>query len=363
VKVVIAAGGTAGHVNPALALAQALDGHEVSFIGTRAGFERELVAAAGVPFESIEVKGFDRSRPLGIVPVGWVALRAVGTARSLLKRLGPAVVVGMGGYVSLPVSLAARTLGIPVVLHEQNIVLGLANRVSKRWARAVAVSFEETLAEAGPRGVLVGDPVAREVARADRKKERASGLERFDLDARRRTLIVFGGSLGARRINDAAAGLVHAWGGRDDRQVVHILGRRSEASETSMGDRKTEGLIYRRISFVERMVEAYAVADLALCRGGATTVAELAAMGLPAIIVPYPHHRDRQQERQGRVLESAGGARLLADAETTTERVAREADELLDKPDVLDRMSEAASALARPDAAADLARLVLGVAA
>jgi UDP-N-acetylglucosamine--N-acetylmuramyl-(pentapeptide) pyrophosphoryl-undecaprenol N-acetylglucosamine transferase len=362
-RVAIAAGGTAGHVNPALALAQALAEHDVSFIGTHAGFEHELVAAAGLPFESIEVRGFDRSRPLGLVPVGWVALRAVGAARSLLKRLRPQVVVGMGGYVSLPVSLAARTLGLPVVLHEQNIVLGLANRVSKRWARAVAVSFEETLAEGGPRAVLVGDPVAREVAHADRAAERARGVERFDLDPGRRTLIVFGGSLGARRINEAAAGLVEAWAGRGDRQVVHILGRRSEEAETSSGDGSSDELIYRRIAFVERMVEAYAVADLALCRGGATTVAELAAMGLPAIIVPYPHHRDRQQERQGRVLERAGAAVLLADADTTTERIARDAEDLLSRPEALERMSEAARSLARPDAAADLARIVLEVAA
>jgi UDP-N-acetylglucosamine--N-acetylmuramyl-(pentapeptide) pyrophosphoryl-undecaprenol N-acetylglucosamine transferase len=363
VKLVVAAGGTAGHVNPALALAQALDEHDVSFIGTHAGFERELVARAGLSFESVEVRGFDRSRPLGLVPVGVVAVRAVGAARGLLKKIAPKAVVGMGGYVSLPVTLAARTLGIPVVLHEQNIVLGLANRVSKRWARAVAVSFEETLDEAGPRGVLVGDPVAREVAHADRAAERARALERFDLDEERRTLIVFGGSLGARRINEAAAGLVDAWADRADRQVVHILGRRSEEKEMSSGDPSSGGLIYRRIAFVERMVEAYAVADLALCRGGATTVAELAAMGLPAIIVPYPHHRDRQQERQGRVLERAGGAVLLADADTTTDRVARDADDLLAQPDVLDGMSRAARSLARPDAAADLAKLVIEVAA
>ena len=360
-RIVIAAGGTAGHVNPALALAQALAEHDVSFIGTHAGFERELVAAAGLPFESVEVRGFDRSRPLGIVPVGWVAARAIGAARKLLKGIRPAVVVGMGGYVSLPVSLAARSLRIPVVLHEQNIVLGLANRVSKRWARVVAVSFEETLAEAGPRGELVGDPVAREVAYPDRARERERGLERFGLDPGRRTLIVFGGSLGARRINEAATGLATEWSERDDRQIVHILGRRSE--ETAGPDTAAGALVYRRIPFVERMVEAYAVADLALCRGGATTVAELAAMGLPAIIVPYPHHRDRQQERQGRVLERAGGAILLADADTTTERVARAADDLLGRPEALENMGRAALSLARPDAAGDLARIVVKVAA
>jgi UDP-N-acetylglucosamine--N-acetylmuramyl-(pentapeptide) pyrophosphoryl-undecaprenol N-acetylglucosamine transferase len=357
-RAVIAAGGTAGHVNPALALAEAMSDHEVSFIGTRAGFEKDLVAAAGLPFDSIEVRGFDRSRPLGLAPVGWVAARAVGSARKLLKRIGPRVVVGMGGYVSLPVTLAARSLRIPVVLHEQNIVLGLANRVSRRWARAVAVSFEETLSEAGPRGVLVGDPVARDVAQADRDGERARGMARFELDPDRKTLIVFGGSLGALRINQAAAGLVDEWRDRSDRQIVHILGRRQADSAERAPDTEGAALVYRRVGFVERMVESYAVADLALCRGGATTVAELAAMGLPAIIVPYPHHRDRQQERQGRVLERAGGAILLADGETTAPRVAKEADELMSDEGVLHRMSAGAASLARPNAANDLAALV-----
>jgi UDP-N-acetylglucosamine--N-acetylmuramyl-(pentapeptide) pyrophosphoryl-undecaprenol N-acetylglucosamine transferase len=356
VKIVIAAGGTAGHVNPALALAEALHGNDVSFVGTRAGFERDLVGAAGLHFDEIDVRGFDRSRPASIVPVGVTAMRAVGAARSILRRLRPRVVVGMGGYVSLPVTLAARTLGIPVVLHEQNIVLGLANRVARRWARAVAVSFEETLAQTGRRGVYVGDPVSAQLVNADVAAERARGMARWELDPNRATLIVFGGSLGALRLNDAAAGLALEWKTRADRQVVHILGRRRSGGllpEAPAGE-----LLFRQVDFVDRMVEAYAVADLALCRGGATTIAELAIMRLPSIIVPYPHHRDRQQERQGRVLERAGAAQLLADADTTADRVAADADALLGDRERLDGMSAAAGSLARPDAAARLADLV-----
>jgi UDP-N-acetylglucosamine--N-acetylmuramyl-(pentapeptide) pyrophosphoryl-undecaprenol N-acetylglucosamine transferase len=356
-SVVIAAGGTAGHVNPALALAESLREHDVSFIGTKAGFERELVTKAGLAFEAIEVRGFDRSRPSTIAAVGWTATRAVGAARSILKRMSPSVVVGMGGYVSLPVSLAARSLRIPVVLHEQNIVLGLANRVSKRWARVIAVSFEETLSETGSRGVLVGDPVSSDIATADRAAERARGIERWELDPGRATLIVFGGSLGALRLNEAAAGLAAEWSGRADRQVLHIVGRRGAGAELEV---PSEGdLIFRRVDFVDRMVEAYAVADLALCRGGATTLAELEVMKLPSVIVPYPHHRDRQQERQARVLERAGAAVVLADSETTSDRVAAEADALLDDRARLDSMRDAAGALARPDAAAKLASIVL----
>jgi UDP-N-acetylglucosamine--N-acetylmuramyl-(pentapeptide) pyrophosphoryl-undecaprenol N-acetylglucosamine transferase len=357
VRVVIAAGGTAGHVNPALALAEALHEHDVSFIGTQAGFESELVAAAGLGFDAIEVRGFDRSRPAALLGVGWTAARAVASARAILKAKSPQVVVGMGGYVSLPVALAARTLRIPVVVHEQNIVLGLANRAAKRWAGAVAVSFEETLAEVGSRGVYVGDPVSAQLVDADVPAERAKGYERWGLDPARRTLIAFGGSLGALRLNDATAGLVTEWSGRADRQVVHILGRRGSGGRVPAGD--AGDLVFRQVDFVDRMVEAYAVADLALCRGGATTIAELEVMKLPSIIVPYPHHRDRQQERQARVLARAGAAVVLADADTTPRRVAAEADALLEDGSQLEAMGAAAGSLARPDAANALAKVVV----
>lgn len=360
-RVVIAAGGTAGHVNPALALAEALRGHDVSFVGTSQGLEAELVPRAGFELHAVDVAGFDRARPAALPFVAWKAARAVGAARRILRRVRPDAVVGMGGYVSLPVTLAARTRKIPIVLHEQNIVLGLANRVARRWARVVGVSFEETLADAGPRGALVGDPIARALVDADVDEERERAIERFDLDPNRKTLIVFGGSLGALRINEAATGLAEVWRERSDVQVLHILGRRRSGADLDIAGGGP--LVFRRVDFVERMVEAYAVADLALCRGGATTVAELSVMGVPSIVVPYPYHRDRQQERQARVLERAGAAMILADRDATATAVAARAASLLEDPDRLQAMGAAARKLARPDAAARLAQLVEGVAA
>jgi UDP-N-acetylglucosamine--N-acetylmuramyl-(pentapeptide) pyrophosphoryl-undecaprenol N-acetylglucosamine transferase len=357
-RVVIAGGGTAGHVNPALALAAALEDEDVTFLGTTTGPEARLVLAAGKAFEAIAVRGFDRARPLTILPTAVVAARALAAARRLLRRLRPRVVVGMGGYVSLPAALAARTLGIPVVLHEQNIVLGLANRVCAPFARRVAVSFEETLARLGARGVFVGNPVAPEIARADRALQRAHAVARWGLDPTRRTLLTFGGSQGAHRINEAAVELESIWAARTDRQVVHITGNATAAPE-----RRDDGLVLRRVRFVERMIEAYAAADLVLCRGGASTVAELTAVGLPAIIVPYPHHRDRQQARHGEVLARAGAAVVLADADATGERVARTADAILDDPNLLGRMGRAAAACGRPDAAERLAAVVREAAA
>jgi UDP-N-acetylglucosamine--N-acetylmuramyl-(pentapeptide) pyrophosphoryl-undecaprenol N-acetylglucosamine transferase len=352
VRVAIAGGGTAGHVNPALAVAEALQGCEVTFLGTATGAEGRLVPDAGWPLEVVEVRGWDRARPASFPLVGAVAVRALATARSVLRRLGADVVVGMGGYVSLPACLAARSLGTPIVLHEQNIVFGLANRVCKPLASAVAVSFRESLRSAGRRGVFVGNPVRAEIANADHPSERARGLHRFALEEGRRTLLVFGGSQGARRINTAAAELRARWSQRSDLQVLHVTGSAdAPGGEADPG----VGLLYRAVPFVDRMIEAYSVADVALCRGGATTVAELQAVGLPAIIVPYPYHRDRQQELHARVLERAGAAIALPDASASGGTVAGHADRLLGDPDERARMRSAALALATPDAAERLA--------
>jgi UDP-N-acetylglucosamine--N-acetylmuramyl-(pentapeptide) pyrophosphoryl-undecaprenol N-acetylglucosamine transferase len=362
-RVMISGGGTAGHVNPAIALAQALDGDDVVFVGTEQGAESTLIPAAGFPLETIDVRGFDRSRPASIFGTAVRALSAVVQTRGLIRRLTPRVVVGMGGYVSLPVCTAARLSGRPIVLHEQNIVFGLANKVCKPFARAVAVSFEETLDDAGRRGRFVGNPVSAELVEADVDEARARAMDRFRLEPNRKTLLVFGGSQGARRVNEAALGLRSLWADRSDLQVVHILGRTESRSAVLDETGSTEGLIYRAVAFVERMVEAYTVADLALCRGGATTLAELAVVGLPSIVVPYPFHRDRQQERQGRIFERAGASLVLVDREATADRVASEADALLSDRSRIVQMSKAASALGRPDAATRLASVVREVAA
>lgn len=356
-RVLIAGGGTAGHVNPAVALAEALHDEDVSFIGTSKGAEARIVPAAGFPLEEIEVAGFDRAKPWTFPRTAATAAAAVVSARRLIRAKRAVVVVGMGGYVSLPAALGAATLRVPVVLHEQNIVFGLAHRVTKPFARKVAVSFEETLAAAGDKGVLVGNPVASRFASFSRLDKRARALERFDLAPSRKTLLIFGGSQGAQRINFAAAGLADRWRERDDLQVLHIAGSGAVA-EVRRRAAATGALIYRVVEFVEDMTEAYAVADLALCRGGASTWAEITVVGLPAIIVPYPYHRDRQQERHARVAERHDAAVVLQDAATTADSIAAIAGPLLLDTARLNEMGLRAKQLGRPDAAERLAEVV-----
>jgi UDP-N-acetylglucosamine--N-acetylmuramyl-(pentapeptide) pyrophosphoryl-undecaprenol N-acetylglucosamine transferase len=361
-RVVIAGGGTAGHVQPAVALARALGSEEVSFIGTATGAEARLIPDARLAFSTIDISGFDRARPLSLLSLGPRAARATLQARSVLHERMPDVVVGMGGYVSLPVCVAARSRGTSIVLHEQNAVLGLANRVCKPLAARVAVSWRETLPSSGPRGVFTGNPVLPEIAHLDRSQRRSAALARFDLEPGRRTLLVFGGSQGARTLNQAAVGLSQRWKDRSDRQVLHISG---PAEYEVVKQRVVSGgeMIYNVVDLLSEMMDAYSVADLVLCRGGATTVAELTATGLPAIIVPYPYHRDRQQERHADVLASAGAAVTLSDADTTTDSVGAIADSLFDSESALAAMARASLGLGHPDAAEHLASVVREAAA
>lgn len=362
-KVVLAGGGTAGHVNPALALAAELSG-EVTFMGTVAGAEARLVPAAGYRLEILTVRGLDRSRPLAAIGTGVRALGALAAARRILVRRAPDAVVGMGGYVSLPACLAARAIGCPVVLHEQNIVLGLANRVCKPVAMRVATSFEDTLAQVGKKGVLTGNPVLPAFVEADFDALRDVAVAELGLQPDRRTVLVFGGSQGARRINDAAAGLATVWGDRSDVQVLHITGNADHNRvATTVEETHGRALVYRVMDYARDMVAAYAAADVALCRGGATTVAELGVAGVPAVIVPYPYHRDRQQELHGRVLEKGGAAVIVSDADASSDRIARELGRILADDDRLQRMTKAAVAIGRPDAARRLADVVREAAA
>ncbi|HVF52797.1 MAG TPA: undecaprenyldiphospho-muramoylpentapeptide beta-N-acetylglucosaminyltransferase [Actinomycetota bacterium] len=355
-NVLVAAGGTGGHVNPALAVAEVLDerGDSVVFLGGTRGMERDLVGRFGFDIELIDIEGLDRSRPTSLPRVAGKAAVAVSRARHIIRERAIDVVLGMGGYVSLPAALGAGSARIPLVIHEQNIVLGLANRLSRPIAASVAVSWERTLEAVGDKGVLTGDPVTASIARFDRDALRPRALKSLGLSARRKTVLFFGGSLGARTINEAAIGLRSLWAGRSDVQIVHIHGSGGAHGDT-LGGRK---LIYRPVEYLEGMADAYAVADIAVCRGGATTVAELTAVGLGSIIVPYPHHRDRQQELHASVLTDAGAARTIADRELTTERLETELDALMNK-ETLGALGAAARILARPDAAVMLADLVV----
>lgn len=355
--VAIAAGGTGGHVLPALAVARALGGTDVVFIGTDRGPGADIVRRAGYRMVATPVRPLARGLrgalgPLSMLPATVVARRA-------LRRERVRAVLGMGGYPSLPVVAAARLERIPAVIHEQNAVPGLANEMAARLTPHVAVSFPGTVF--GRRPVrLVGVPIRAEIASLDRDAARAEALRAFGLDPARATILIFGGSIGALRIDRAAVGLAAVWRDRTDVQVLLAAGADQigwvrEALEPG-------ALIVRCEPFIERIDLAYAAADVAVTRGGASTVFELAAAALPAVVVPYPHARRREQDANARWLADAGGAVVLADAACTGDRLAAACAELLADPERRAKMGAAALAVARPHAAHELAAWMLELA-
>jgi UDP-N-acetylglucosamine--N-acetylmuramyl-(pentapeptide) pyrophosphoryl-undecaprenol N-acetylglucosamine transferase len=353
-RVLIAAGGTAGHVVPALAVAAELraSGAHVEFAGGERA-EAELVPAAGYPFHALEVAGLDRRNPLRAARAAWLAARAAGRARRLIRELRPDVVMGGGGYVAGPVGLAAVTRRVPLVLSEADSHLGVANRLLAPFARRVFLAFPLEGRD-GDRYEVTGRPIPPGTVGADR----AAARRRFGIPAEASCLLVFGGSLGARRLNEAA---LEAFGRAAPFHVLHACGRRDHDSLRKRLDAMGAPPHYRLEPYIEPFADAYAAADLACARAGGS-VFELAAAGLPAILVPYPHATGDHQTGNARWMADRGAAVVVPDAELNADRLAREAGALLGDRDRLERMAAAARALSRPDAAARIAARILELA-
>jgi len=354
VHVVVAGGGTAGHVEPALALADALcrldPTTEVTALGTATGLEARLVPARGYALAEIPRVPLPRRPTVDLLRVPARVTGAVRQTGAHLDRVGADVVVGFGGYVALPAYLAARRRRTPMVVHEANARAGLANRVGARLTPWVAAAVPGS----GLRGARVlGIPLRAQVATLDRAARRAQARTAFGL-GEGPVLLVTGGSQGAARVNGAVTGAAPALAAAGV-QVLHVAGaRHAEAVRAEV-----EGLPgHRVVDYVDAMELAYAAADLVLCRAGAMTCAELAAVGLPAVYVPLPIGNG-EQELNARPLVQAGGGLLVRDAELDADRVRDEVVPLLRDPDRLAAMGASAARLGHRDADVALARLVL----
>lgn len=357
-RVVIAAGGTAGHVVPALAVADALraEGAQVSFIGTAERAEAELVPACGYEIDHLAVRGLDRRNPLRALAATGRAAVAVPAAWRILRRRGAEAVMGGGGYVAGPVGLAALAARLPLVLTEADSHLGMANRVLARGARRVCLAFPIPGREAEPY-LVTGRPVPRAVLEADRGAAR----ERYGIAPGERCLLVFGGSLGARSINEAAAA---TFAGPDapaasrDYHVLHIAGRRDYPALAPRLGAAAAPPRYTLIELEPDLGDALAACDLVLARAGGS-VFELAAAGRPAILVPYPHATARHQDRNAAWMADAGAAVVIEDSALDPGAIAAVAGELLGDPERLAEMGRAARSVARPDAASAVAAEIL----
>lgn len=357
-RVLLAGGGTAGHTSPLLATADALRRRdpaiEITCLGTPRGLENRVVPEAGYRLELVAPVPLPRKPNGDLLRVPGRLRGAVREALAILDRIRPDVVVGYGGYVSMPAYLAARRRRIPIVVHEQNALPGLANRVGSRVAERVAVSFPDTPLR---KAEYVGLPIRRMISTLDRAASQVEARAFFGLEAERPTLVVTGGSQGARRLNQAVAGAAAALID-SGAQVLHVIGPKGEADPhvpTGAGPYVVE-------RFVERMDFALAAADLMICRAGASSVTEAAATGVPTIFVPLPIGNGEQALNAKPVVD-AGGALLVNDADLTSDWVAATVPDLLHDADRLAVMSRAAAGLIPRNADDIFAQMVLDVAA
>jgi len=346
--IVIMAGGTGGHVFPALAVADVLraKGHAVTWIGTRQGLEARVVPAAGIPMEWIDMGGVRGKGTATLLKSPFMLSRALLQALGIFRRLKPAAALGMGGYASAPGGLAARLAGCPLVLHEQNAVPGVSNRLLSRIARRVLEGFPGSF-PVGRRAEYVGNPVRAAIAALPDPEKRFAGR------VGPMRLLVIGGSQGARVLNEHVPAAVALLGPGERPEVLHQTGARDHAAVQARY--REHGIEARVAPFIDDMAAAYGWADLAVCRSGALTVAELSAAGLGALLVPFAAAVDDHQTRNGRFLVSQGAARLLPQPEATPAALMAQLRELAQDRRTLLGMAQASRALAKVDAAEQVA--------
>lgn len=359
---VIAAGGTGGHLYPAIATARELrkdSAWSVTFVVRSGDKGRSTLEQEGFSYVELAAEGMPRQLfgrwPIFMVKLIWGFLQAL----RLLRQQPPHVVVGMGGYVSVPVIVAARLLRIPTVVHEQNVRPGLANRWLGRWADEVAVSFPESIG-AFPKGKagVAGNPVRGDVGAADREKARAA----WEFDQKFFTVLVFGGSQGARRLNELVLEALRWLSSETPAlQALHISGPdHFEKVRDAYRALPFKAVV---LPYCEEMAQAYAAADLVICRSGASTVSELVAARRPSFLVPYPHATDRHQQANAEVLKQQGIAEVFDEEKLTGQELAVRLRMYLHHPDLLSRLTVGFSKRPPAHSAADeLARRIRGLA-
>jgi UDP-N-acetylglucosamine--N-acetylmuramyl-(pentapeptide) pyrophosphoryl-undecaprenol N-acetylglucosamine transferase len=350
----IAGGGTGGHIYPAIAIAREYVSRDASrkvvFVGTERGLEKNIVPKAGFPLEFINVGGLKGKGGLDLVrnvlrlPLGFIdAWRAVGRHR-------PSVVLGVGGYSSGPVLLAAFLRRVPTIIHEANAYPGLANRVVARWVTTVAVAFDEALPRMGRKdGVVTGNPIRNEFFEAHARREAAATTRR---------LLIFGGSQGSHILNEAiTSALLFLARHKDTLEIVHQTGPK-EHETVQAAYRQSAFPDARVVPYLDPMADEIAAADLVVSRSGAMTVGELCATGRASILVPFAAATNNHQELNARVVERAGGAVVVTERELSPEKLAATISAIVSDPDRARRMGDAARKLALPDATKNIVDLI-----
>ncbi|HKX55123.1 MAG TPA: undecaprenyldiphospho-muramoylpentapeptide beta-N-acetylglucosaminyltransferase [Xanthomonadales bacterium] len=351
-RVMILAGGTGGHIFPGLAVAASLRerGVSVHWLGAQGGMECQKVPAANIPIDTVNISGLRGKGLKRWLMLPWTLLNAIWQARAVIRRQQPNCAVSFGGYAAGPGGLAARFSGVPLVIHEQNRIPGLTNKVLARFSKHVLQAFPGTW-PAQFNAVTCGNPVRSELVAILPPEQRLSGRQG------KLRLLITGGSQGARALNEFLPAAIARLPASMAVEVRHQAGK-GRVAETAQAYEQA-GITADVVEFIDDMAAAYSWADLVVCRSGALTVSELAAVGLPAILVPFPHAVDDHQTRNAELLVNAGAARLQDEASCSIDSMAGHLAELLSDRAALMNMAQAARSLAVPDSAERVADICL----
>lgn len=357
-RLVLTGGGTGGHIYPALAIgreaAEKEPGSELLYIGTTKGLESRIVPAQGVPFESIDISGFRRSLSLENVRTIARFIQGVRRSKALLKRFKPDIVVGTGGYVCGPVVYAASRLGIPTLIHEQNVVPGLTNKFLSRYASAVAVSFADSLPHFAGRAKVkhTGNPVASTVKKADKAK----GFTSLGLPPETPFVLAVGGSRGAQAVNDAILAMLPRLADLPGVHFVFVTGERYYEDAKARLIDLPAGVADRvhPLAYVHNMPEVLAASSLIVSRAGASSLAEITSLGVPSILIPSPNVTNNHQQPNAESLAHAGAGEMILEKDLTGDTLLRSVASIMRDAALRQKMAQASRALGMPDAAASI---------
>lgn len=372
---IITSGGTAGHINPALAVAAELErlGKKVIFVGSTGGMEEHLVKRAGLEYQAFKARGFNRQKPWTLLSSSAILARSTAKARTWLREVEAEAVAAFGGYVSVPVGRAARREGIPLLIHEQNSHMGWSNRHLSTQATVIALTYDAALdglsAQARERAQLTGNPVRPEFSALEDPKKAAAlrrafrqerGFGEHDL-----VLLVFGGSQGARHINQAVVERASELMKRPELRVVHLTGLKELAgAETALASAldAPDRARWQLLGYCDQMPAAFAAADIVLSRAGASSLAELAVAAKPTLLIPFPYATADHQRKNAESLVKAGAARMVLDSELDSLPFSKALFALIDDESLRADMREAAQKLTQQNAAARVTELLLSIA-
>lgn len=360
-RVIIAGGGTGGHLYPGLSVAEEMKSRgiasDILFVGTEHGIEAKVVPKEGYAIRFVRAEGIVGKSPMQKVRALAALMLSLRDSRRILRSFMPDLVIGVGGYASAGTVFVAWATHVPTLLLEQNSVPGLANRLLAKLADAVAVTYQESLSWFPPgRTFLTGNPVRRQMLRKDVRAAHAL----FSLHPDRFTVFIFGGSAGARSINKAVVeALPHLAKVRGRVQFLHQTGERDHTFVSAAY--RSEGCRGTVVPFIYEMAEAYAAADLVICRAGATTLAELTAVGKPAVLIPYPYAAANHQEHNARKLEDMGAARVILEKDLDGQVLASTIMELCDNEQLRREMQRASSAFGKADAAEKVVAIAMNL--